>query len=480
MKRALLLGGLALGLLAPMAVGCASAEDDADSSDSAASLGVYNAGLAKSQARVTTELGKGDFCTALKRLPGATYRADDEKKENKLCSADFYLQADDAASKHDAVALCPKIVSTNPGTDVYEIPEGQTKAGIEAQCSNLSALDKLDKVGKYKQSLWCSHTGAILGAYHVSRALGDIVGVPAAVLRTMDKASHRAIVDKGAALTAAKYSNPNTFIRRNWNALWPCLHDGRSDCGAAGTPSANLYIRGPALWDQDVAASGFKSGHLVGALMGNASEDGNYPGITTQDSLRANKRYVALTQSNLAFDKSFGQETVQGILAMKDIGDFLILDTIIEQQDRFSEGGGNLSQKKYLVWNDNGTMMSERADKKKDAPADALTVARMVIEDNDCGLRKGMRSARGYDAFIAGIKHLAPSTYKGLQNLAATIDDQRDVFTQGMAMSNNEFARLAENVKFVAQNFADKCNAGSLKLDLDVEAYISGNVPSCK
>jgi hypothetical protein len=485
MRHALLLGlsALALSLSAIACIGEADDGSDGEVSDEALSLGTgFDVNAAKAQGRKVTDHAKGDTCIALKRLPGATYDHDDEKKEDKLCSFDFYAdskQADD----QKPVVLCPKLNSTNPGTNVYELPDGKTKASLQTDASCLNGQDGLEKIGKYKQSLWCGHTGAVLAAYHVSRALGDVAGVPAAVLRTMDKPSHRVIVDQGGRLTTQKYgATSRTFIKRNWNALWPCLHDGRSDCGMPGTPSENLYIRGPVLWDAEVATSGFRTGHLVGAVMANASEDGQDPNLTTAASVKANKRYIALQHTGaLSFAKSWDPETVQGILAMKDIGDFLILDTIIEQQDRFSDSGGNLSQKKYNVWQDaDGAMQSERADKKHDAPDNALTISRMVIEDNDCGLRKGMRRARGYDDLIAGIHHLAPSTYRGLQDLATNIDSQHDVFTQGMAMSNNEFARLAENVKFVAGNFAAKCQAGTLALDLDVDVYIKGQIPSCK
>lgn len=484
MRHALLLGLGALAL-SFTAFACAVDTDedgaDGESSEEALASGTgFDVAAAKAQGRKVTDHGKGDTCVALKPLAGATYRDDDLKKEDKLCNADFYIDQKQGDDK--PVVLCPKLNSTNPGTNVYELPDGKTKASLQTDAACLSGQDSLDKVGKYKQSLWCSHTGAILAAYHVSRALGDVAGVPAAVLRTMDKASHRAIVDQGARLTTQKYgATSKTFIKRNWNALWPCLHDGRSDCGMPGTSSENLYIRGPVLWDTEVGSTNFRSGHLVGAFMANASEDGKYPNITTSASLKANKRYVALGKSGLSFTKGWDPETVQGILAMKDIGDFLILDTIIEQQDRFSDSGGNLSQKKYLVWQGaDGVMRSERADKKKDAPDGALTIARMVIEDNDCGLRKGMRRARGYDELISNIRHLAPSTYQGLLNLAATVDAQRAEFTQGMAMSNKEFDRLAENVHFVADTFSAKCNAGQLALDLDVDGYIKGQIPSCK
>lgn len=481
--RPALLGlSLALSL---SAVACAANTDedaaDGDVSEEALASGTgFDVNAAKAQGRKVTDHGKGDTCVALKPLPGATYKEEDLKKEDKLCNADFYI--DQKQGDEKPVVLCPKLNSTNPGTNVYELADGQSKSALQSDASCLSGQDKLEKIGKYKQSLWCGHTGAVLAAYHVSRALGDVAGVPAAVLRTMDKASHRTIVDQGARLTTQKYgASSKTFIKRNWNALWPCLHDGRSDCGLPGTPSENLYIRGPVLWDTEVATTSFKSGHLVGAFMANASEDGTYPNITTSASVKTNKRYVALKGGALSFAKGYEQETVQGILAMKDISDFLILDTIIEQQDRFSDSGGNLSQKKYLVWQGaDGVMHSERADKKKDAPDTALTIARMVIEDNDCGLRKGMRRARGYDELIAGIRHLAPSTYTGLMNLAANIDAQRAEFTQGMAMSNKEFDRLAENVHFVADTFSSKCSAGQLTLDLDVDGYIKGNIPSCK
>lgn len=485
MRHALLLGLSALAL-SVSAIACSADGDDGsdgEASEDALSLATgFDVNAAKAVGRKVTDHGKGDTCVALKRLQGASYDNDDEKKEDKLCSFDFYAESKQADDQKPVV-LCPKLNSTNPGTNVYELPDGKTKASLQSDASCLNGQDGLDKIGKFKQSLWCGHTGAVLAAYHVSRALGDVAGVPAAVLRTMDKPSHRTIVDQGGRLTTQKYGAASkTFIKRNWNALWPCLHDGRSDCGLPGTPSENLYIRGPVLWDGEVATSSFKTGHLVGAFMANASEDGKYPNITTQASVKSNKRYIALTKTaSPGFAKSWDPETVQGLLAMKDISDFLILDTIIEQQDRFSDSGGNLSQKKYNVWQDaTGEMHSERADKKKDAPDNALPIVRMVIEDNDCGLRKGMRRARGYDDMIAGIHHLDPSTYQGLQNLAKTIDSQKDVFTQGMAMSNNEFARLSENVKFVAGDFAAKCQAGTLTLDLDVENYIKGETPSCK
>lgn len=484
--RSFLFAPLALSLVFS-AVACSStpAEDDGADEEGALTtgVGVFDADLAKAQARRTVEHGKGDFCAALKGLPGAAYTDDDRKKEDKLCNADFYADKT-AADDQKAVVLCPKVVSTNPGVSVFELPDGQTKEALQADAvcgntSNSSPLGGLEKVGKFKQSLWCSHTGAIIGAYHVSRALGNIAGVPPAVLRTMDKNSHKVIVDEGARITRGKYSEA-AFIRRNWNALWPCLHDGRSDCGMPGTPSANLYIRGPRLWDDDVEASHYQSGHLVGAFMSNASEDGNYPGLTTIDSVKTHASYVPLTRQGLALAKDFSQATVQGILGMKDMSDFLVLDAIIEQQDRFSTGGGNMSKKGYLVWRDSATgeLKSERADKKKDAPEDAIAVTRMVIEDNDCGLRRGMRSR--YEPLLQPIRHLAPSTYKGLQDLAKEIDGQRKLFTDGMAMTDREFDRLAENVKFVASSFAQKCSSGQLELDLDVNAYLSGQIPSCR
>jgi hypothetical protein len=463
-----------------LVVGCAEEADDIDVAEGAATQATMDADLAKNHARVTVQHGKGDFCVALAHLPGGAYDDKDAKKEDSLCAADFYIDAKQGAEK--PVVLCPKLNSSNPGTNVYELPDGQSKADLQsgANCTSKAALDKLESVGKYKQTLWCSHTGAIIASYHVSRALGDVLNVPVAVLRTMDKESHRGIVDLGARLTAQKFSNPRTIIRRNWNALWPCLHDGRSDCGA--TPATDgLFMQNLGfLWDNDVKESGFKSGHLVGAFMANASEDGNYPGLTTAASLRANKRYVATTKPGLSFSKAFEKETIEGILAMKDMTDMLILDSIIEQQDRFSDSGGNMSHKKYLVWEKDGVMHSERADKRSEAPADALTIPRMVIEDNDCGLRRGMRRTRGYDAMLAPVRHLAPATYHGLQNLAKTIDSQRDLFTEGMAMNGREFDRLAENVRDVAKSFADKCAAGKLELDLDVDAFRKGEIGSCQ
>lgn len=463
-------------------VACSSSDEPAEDGvdEGALATGVYDADLAKAHSRLTVEHDKGDFCVALRGIPGAAYSESDLKKEKKLCAADFHKSAE-TASDQKAVVLCPKVVSTNPGVDVYELPEGKTKAELQddAICKDTSgsgALSKLDKVGKYKQSLWCSHSGAIIGAYHLSRAIGGAVGVPAAVLRTMDKASHRAIVDQGARITRAKYSG-GQFIKRNWNDLWPCLHAGSRNCGEPGTSSANLYMRGPRLWDDDVELSGYASGHLVGAFMGNASEDGTYPGLTTAESVKRHASYVALGREGNRLEKAFTKDTVQGLQTMKDISEFLILDTILEQQDRFSDTGSNMSKKNYLTWRtESGEIKLERADEKKDAPDTALAVTKMVIEDNDCGLRKGMR-AKHYDALIAPVRHLAPAAYTGLQELAKNIEGQREMFTNGMAMTTREFDRVVENVKFVASGFAQKCERGELELDLDIATYVAGGAP---
>ncbi len=451
-------------------------------------VGVYDADLAKSAARRVVEHPKGEFCVALKGVPGAVYGPDDVKKEDKLCNADFYAEGPGAEDQKPTV-VCPKVVSTNPGVDVFELPEGGVKTALQADasCGDPSAdapLKSLEKVGKFKQSVWCSHTGAILAAYHVSRALGNVAGVPAAVLRTMDKAEHRKVVDEGARITAARYS-PKAFIRRNWNALWPCLHDGRQDCGA--TPETqHLYIRGPRLWDDDVEASGFQSGHLVGAFMANASEDREgYAGIGTAASVASHPAHKRLADADLGVPKQFTKDAVQALLSMKDIGDFLILDAIIEQQDRFLAPADtrpetpNISTKNFLVWQAGGEVKSERADKRKEAPPEALTVGRMVIEDNDCGLRTGQRAK--YEPLLRPIRHLAPATYRGLLALDSGIEGARDTFTNGMAITGREFDRLAANVHFVTSIFKEKCDQGRLALDLDVAGYVAGSPPpSCR
>ena len=108
-------------------------------------------------------------------------------------------------------AVCPKLNSTNPGLDIFAIPDGTTAQKFQdTNCKS----PKGEKIAKYKLSTSCSYTPSLLGYYHVSRILGHVANVPPAVLRTYDLADH--IVLGRKALTRAPASS---LIHATWAAL---------------------------------------------------------------------------------------------------------------------------------------------------------------------------------------------------------------------------------------------------------------------
>jgi hypothetical protein len=142
-----------------------------------------------------------EVCIVPKHFTEADYADKDAKSEEELCDIDVNINA----------AVCPKLNSTNPGLDIYSIPQGLTSNKIEA--ANCKIADA-KKIAKYKLSTSCSYTPAILGYYHVSRILGRIANVPPSVLRTFDLQKHIALGRKALTKTAT-----DSLIHKTWLSL---------------------------------------------------------------------------------------------------------------------------------------------------------------------------------------------------------------------------------------------------------------------
>ena len=65
--------------------------------------------------------GIAEICVMPKHFPGADYTKGDLKDEKELCSYDF---------RAINYALCPKVSSTNPGLEVFNLPDGVEKLSL--------------------------------------------------------------------------------------------------------------------------------------------------------------------------------------------------------------------------------------------------------------------------------------------------------------------------------------------------------------
>ena len=124
-----------------------------------------------------------EICKVLARFPGVNY---DDADEKTLCGYDFY--------NDPRLAICAKVQSTNPAVEVFEIKNGVDK---ESFIANSCKKEEGKKVGKFKQSMSCSHTPSILGYYHISKLFNGSGDVPPAVYRTMEFDQHQLIRQQG-------------------------------------------------------------------------------------------------------------------------------------------------------------------------------------------------------------------------------------------------------------------------------------------
>lgn len=406
--------------------------------------------------------GLSEVCIITQKIPGANFSEEDLKNEQKLCAIDFY---------EDSV-VCAKQNSTNPGLLLGKLPSGKTKENAEkALCND---LDDLKKVAKFKQSISCSYTPAMLAYYQFSRFF-DAGRVPVSVLRTMDKTEHEHQTD-----LALSY-DLSGIIKTNLKSMQKA-HDGGTD---------------PALFDDSKK-------FIYGALNKNVSNGNYYGEVNGKGEYETRyQRFLKLAPFQrvssdasveaLAQGSSFN-EVVQTVVQMKDVSDMVLLDTILSQDDRI----GNIHYKFAWYYVDEKGMIQRHnsdtkidkkkkvvvvpvAEKAKYKALNAVLVKEMILKDNECGVDVNKRTnmMRNFSA-IEQLKHMSAKTYSKLMKLnsmAKTLEfnawmqrellyTKADLAGEKRSFQNN----LSRAVTVLRQN----CENGSLQLDLNLEDYVPG------
>lgn len=392
---------------------------------------------------------KPEVCVIPKHLPVGKYAKKDAENEKELCEFNIGVN----------VAACGKENSTNPGVLFMTPPKGVDLAKyIESDCSAKNAEgEKGDKEAKYKLSSSCSYTPSLLAYYHVSRALGNILNIPPAVLRTMDLDRHIAIGNKSINDTA-----PGDTIHETWKSLMKHL--------LAGSKSSKADLLFTDAYDQS-----------YGALQKNPKKEEFYKEFFNKGEDRAaafrdrNPIYQALTNQNLSVAREFKQENVQAILQLRDAADFILIDTLLSQEDRF--GNIHFQKRFYYQVNENGKIDVKSTKDKKDIPADAIAgaveVKEMILKDNDCGVARENRAKNA--GLLDRVSHISPGTYKNLMELEKIVDQEetKKLFTKGMVFTESDFKTFAKNLHDAAKNLRDGCKAGRVRLDLSLDNHFS-------
>lgn len=408
--------------------------------------------------------GQQEVCVVPKRWPGGGYYlGNDGEKENTLCSYDFYSN----------IGVCPKYNSTNPGVLLVKPNDKYNKAAIDASNCNVKAMD-VKTEAKFKQSISCSNTSSILAYYQLSRQLGNVGRVPVAVIRTMDFGYHAQLTQKALKHLA-----------------------GSSDAIADTWSQYQDVHRHPGNYPQVVDSS---RSQIYGALSDNPSNEEIYTEISGVGSY--NSRYQRFLQQKPFLRVATAQsvrdmlgtgdfvKVVQTVTQMKDVSDMILLDTLLNQQDRI----GNIHYK--FFWYALDTQNPRQINRiksgakwkngKVDIPKDetaamsgrtAVLVKEMLLKDNDCGVSKDnmMRKISALEK----VRHMSYLTYQQFLGLEHSLSQPstRNYFLTEMLFSAKNYESLVDNAAKAKSVLKSRCAAGQLKFDVDLSDYVPGAAP---
>ena len=251
-------------------------------------------------------------CVALPPAPGTEIDSGRKDDEDALCQIKF----DDPN-----VIFCPALHSTNPGTDIYELPTGVSRASFEQKECPKETGRNANFLAKFKQSTSCSYTPAILAYGKLADALKIHVDVPAVIYRTMELATH-----KGVEKMADAYAQG--LIKQTWAGLVSKI-----------AASSSKVI---------------KDGLLYGAMVDHKGGIDHHPTLNHRgpDSnpaapfLASSTWAMATKGSEIRSQIPPSLETLGQMMAVRDVGEMAIIDHILAQQDRF----GNVAKKEKIFW----------------------------------------------------------------------------------------------------------------------------------
>jgi hypothetical protein len=430
--------------------------------------------------------GRDELCISANRLLPKAYNSNDDKDEAELCGFNFYSN----------MALCPKMSSTNPGVLITKIIDGKSRSQTMAMCESAEASTK----AKFKSSISCSYTPSILGYYHLSKIL-KAGNVPAAVLRTMDKQEHY-----GVALNALKMLNGQTSnaIYSTWSTFKKA-HDNNSN--------NNLF---------DASRS-----FVFGALSDNPKKEyryrelsGPYKYETRYQTFFAQAPYQKIINPasvETMFTSSDLRSKLQTILTMKDVSDVVLMDTLMNQEDRvgnihykmawytksvdpstkeisFKREGSKAEMKEVIEKITSMTSVNEvkkmsswiiPEKEKSIQDAGGLLVQEMLLKDNDCGVDTNTRTnmMRKNDG-LERVRHMSVRTYKRFIDLykLAQQPEFRTWLIKELQFTAADAGNIADvsgksfysNLNKANSILRANCKSGVLKLDLNVDDLISG------
>lgn len=433
-------------------------------------LAVFDGHLSRGQDQYkhNTPTGNPEVCIIMQKLSQNAFTEKDKEQELKLCEYDFHgltsviegresTQIGKAAPTLNTqnVGLCPKLNSTNPGVLISSLPD---KASSETFESSFCKRDDSNQnvKAKFKQTVSCSDTSSPLLNYHFSRLLGGIGRVPVAVIRTMIASRHKLIT---AQANEFLDGSPD-LIAQNWQNMM-AIHN------------SNHLVK-PNIFDT--------TGEFVyGALLVNPKHEENYSVISGKGNYenRYQRFLVQQPYLNVASTKSFEdlagpkslKNWIQKLVQMKDVSDMVLLDTLLNQQDRI----GNIHSLKarYSLDPQSGSIVRSKIDSGNPNAnlGEFVDVEEMLLKDNDCGISKS-NMMRNVSA-LEGVRHMSYRTYSKFLKLAKTFKSpsSAEYFKREFLLETKNYDTILANFKKAESILVGNCKSNVLKMDLDLETH---------
>lgn len=403
--------------------------------------------------------GARELCVVAKKWPGAVYKNDDTKKETTLCSYDF----------HRTMGVCPKYSSTNPALMILEPSEKFSKEAIDASDCNLDRMD-VKTEAKFKQTITCSYTPSILSYYHMSRILGGVGRVPVAVVRTMDIKAHALQTQK-----ANRYlQNSSSAIATSWRQYQKVHTTPRAYPELVDSSLGQIY---------GVLSDNVKKEEKYTEVSGTGTYETRYSRFLRQKPFQKVASSQSVTQLTGSSDFS---KVAQNVIQMKDVADMVLIDTLLNQQDRIGNihykffwysinpASNRIERMKSDAKISSGKIVVPTEESKLMVGRKAALVKEMVLKDNDCGVTKD-NMMRKHSA-LEKVRHFSYLTYRYFMAFEKSLTKPatKDYFLKEMLYTESDFRTLVANTAKAKEILKGRCRAGQLRFDLDLEEYIPG------
>lgn len=405
------------------------------------------------------DLSPSEFCYKSVKNKDFKYSNKDIEKETKLCNLQF-----------ENIGLCPKITSTSAGIKLFDnslklsVNEFNDRFCVTIKPTDSKKEVDLKSYGKFKYTMDLTYAPSSLAYYHLSRAL-DAGRVPVSVLKTIDTKLHKNIAENAIKNLNNLGVPSSKMIYQSWINI------------NARYKSSDSKLRRGFVDD--------KTGLAVGVIVEKVKNDLNYSELDTfPDFNNLDKTPIykkAFSSSSLQNQLGTQFKTINAAKTateVKDISDMVIMDTLLEQVDRY----GNMSAS--LVWKyiENNQLVSIKADYGNDdkilesqkiemKSKNAVLIKELMLIDNDAGIIfNGEFKKKDY---VTQLKHMSPITYARLLKLYKNKESFESLLTKSLMVSSTAAQNVENNLINVMQTLIKNCKAGTLILDADIE-FLTG------